>query len=338
MIYKIIVDKQPMTNPSNEKKEYNIDIEELRYKGSVYDSLVITADEDYVMRRLELTEFHVLNVLEPPIKQPLEDINIELFQGDNYIYLYEMEGNRLVGKYLVNNAFNQLYVTRSEMNSSITQSVNAIELSVSAKFEDVDGEISDIQGKLELKVDKDDNDQVVSMLNASANLINIIGNRIYIKSDKFELTPEGQISVVDGYFEIKLSNNKKLADFSGNGLRYYNDVGNEIGGLISTEFYNTGKLTLTLYKGESLNIAKTAPDGSYFTYFMSFYDLDEVPFIRNTSNGTLFPDNSSGGIRIQNGLITDFSLHSTTCDLSNVTITGIKVSNGLVESITYYSN
>ncbi|WP_304970070.1 hypothetical protein [Romboutsia ilealis] len=33
MKYKIIVDKQPMTNPTNEKKIYEIDIEELRCKG-----------------------------------------------------------------------------------------------------------------------------------------------------------------------------------------------------------------------------------------------------------------------------------------------------------------
>ena len=90
MQYKIIVDKQPSTNPSDEKKEYIIDIEELRVKGDVYDSIVITKDEDYVMRRLSLSEYGVLSVLEEEIKEPLLDINIELFEGDNYIYLMDM--------------------------------------------------------------------------------------------------------------------------------------------------------------------------------------------------------------------------------------------------------
>ena len=54
MIYKIIVDKQPMTNPSTDKKEYEIDIAPLYFKHDVYDSLVITRDEDYVMRWQEI--------------------------------------------------------------------------------------------------------------------------------------------------------------------------------------------------------------------------------------------------------------------------------------------
>lgn len=135
MIYKIVVDKQPMTNPSEEKKEYEIDIEELRFKRDVYDSLVITLNEDYVMRRLSLSEYNVLTELDPPIKEPLEDVNIELFEGENYIYLYDMTGNRIVAQYLVKNEFNELYVTQSEMDSAITQSAGKIELKVSQKLE-----------------------------------------------------------------------------------------------------------------------------------------------------------------------------------------------------------
>lgn len=134
MIYKIIVDKQSRTNPSSEKKEYTIDIEELRVKGNVYDSLVITKDEDYVMRRLSLSELQVLNVLEKPIKQPLPDLNIELFEGDNYIYLVDMIGNKFYAEYLVKNEFTEMYVTNAEMNSAINQSATQIELTVNQKL------------------------------------------------------------------------------------------------------------------------------------------------------------------------------------------------------------
>lgn len=101
MKYKIVVDKQSRTNPSADKKEYIIDIEELRFKGNIYDSLVITKDEDYVLRRLKLTEFYVLEELEEPIKEPLDNINIELFEGDNYIYLIDMVGNKFYAEYIV---------------------------------------------------------------------------------------------------------------------------------------------------------------------------------------------------------------------------------------------
>lgn len=134
MKYKIIVDKQSRTNPSSEKKEYVIDIEELRVKGDVYDSLVITKDEDYVMRRLSLSEYHVLTELEKPLKEPLKDINIELFEGDNYIYLVDMVGNKFYAEYIVKNDFTDIYVTTNEMNSAINQSAQSIELNVNQKL------------------------------------------------------------------------------------------------------------------------------------------------------------------------------------------------------------
>lgn len=198
MIYKIVVDKQPMTNPSEEKREYEIDIEELRFKRDVYDSLVITLNEDYVMRRLSLSEYNVLTVLDEPIKEPLEDVNIELFEGDNYIYLYDMTGNRIVAQYLVKNEFNELYITQSEMNSAIEQSANAIELSVNGKIKRVDGDIEDLSANLELKVDKNDNDQVVSMINASADEIKLKSNRLIIDSTNFKLNDQGNITATGG--------------------------------------------------------------------------------------------------------------------------------------------
>lgn len=207
MIYKIIVDKQPMSNPSEEKKEYEIDIEELRTKHDVYDSLVITYNEDYVMRRLSLNEYKALNILETPIKEPLEGLNIELFEGDNYIYLIDVAGEKLYAEYLVKNEFNQLYVTKSEMNSAINQSATAIELVVNGKFENVDGEIRDINAGLELKVDKDDNDQVISMINASADEINLTSNRLSIDSTYFKLTKYGHIACQNADIEGSITSN-----------------------------------------------------------------------------------------------------------------------------------
>lgn len=134
MIYKIIVDKQSSANPSSEKREYTIDIEELRVKGDIYDSLVITKDEDYVMRRLSLSELQVLTVLEEPIKQTIPNLNIELFEGDNYIYLLDMTGNKFYAEYIVKNDFTDTYVTTNMMTSAINQSAKEIELSVNQKL------------------------------------------------------------------------------------------------------------------------------------------------------------------------------------------------------------
>ena len=135
MQYKIIVDKQPMTSPTEEKKEYIIDIEELRVKGDVYDSLSIEMDRTYVTRRLSLSEYGVLSVLDEPVIEELPDLNIELFEGDNYIYLMDMQGNRFCAEYLIKNDFTDIYATKNEMNSAITQTAQSIELSVNQKLE-----------------------------------------------------------------------------------------------------------------------------------------------------------------------------------------------------------
>jgi hypothetical protein len=57
-----------------------------------------------------------------------------------------------------------------------------------------------IEAELALKIGYDDNDQIVSMLNAAADIINIRGNRIIIESDKFTLDEDGSISARYGYF------------------------------------------------------------------------------------------------------------------------------------------
>lgn len=134
MKYKIIVDKQPSNNPSSEKKEYTIDIEELRVKGNIYDSVNITPERTYVTRRLALSEYGVLSELVPAKEEELKDLNIELFEGDNYIYLYEMQGNRFCAEYIVKNDFTEQFATKNEMNSAINQSAKNIELNVNQKL------------------------------------------------------------------------------------------------------------------------------------------------------------------------------------------------------------
>lgn len=192
MKYKIVVDKQSRTNPSADKKEYIIDIEELRFKGNVYDSLVITKDEDYVMRRLELTDFYVLKELETPKKEPLENINIELFEGDNYIYLIDMVGNKFYAEYLVKNEFNDIYVTLNQMHSAINQSASEVEIAVNQKLEgystteEMNSAIDVKANEINLEVSKKVNDADLTGANISLR-INNDTSEAKIKADKINI-------------------------------------------------------------------------------------------------------------------------------------------------------
>lgn len=71
--------------------------------------------------------------------------------------------------------------------------------------EDTESSITDITAQLALKVDKSDNGQIVSMLNASADEINITGNRLVISSDNFALTADGTLTVTNGNFSGKVT-------------------------------------------------------------------------------------------------------------------------------------
>ena len=200
MQYKIIVDKQPSSNPSSEKKEYIVDIEELRVKGSVYDSINIEIDRTYVTRRLSLSEYGVLTELEEPIIQELPDLNIELFEGDNYIYLMDMQGNKFYAEYLIKNDFNDIYATKNEMNSAITQTAQSIELSVNQKLtgysttQEMNSAIQQSAQNINLSVnekleDYSTTEQMNSAINLSAQSITSSVNQTltnYATSDELE--------------------------------------------------------------------------------------------------------------------------------------------------------
>ena len=62
----------------------------------------------------------------------------------------------------------------------------------------VDQDYASVWAELNLKIDSDDNDQVVSMLNASADVIELKSNRLIIESDKFNLAADGTIKATAG--------------------------------------------------------------------------------------------------------------------------------------------
>lgn len=230
MKYKIIVDKQSRTNPSADKKEYIIDIEELRFQGDVCDSLIITKDEDYVMRRLKLTEFYVLEELETPKKEAIPNLNIELFEGDNYIYLIDMVGNKFYAEYLIKNDFNDTYTTKSEMKSAIELTTQNINLSVNQKLQNystteemkvaINLKANEINQVVSKKVGKD---EIISKINQTPETITIDANKININgtvsaNGNFKVDTKGNMECNNGKFKgnIFLDNGKKV--IGGDGL------------------------------------------------------------------------------------------------------------------------
>jgi hypothetical protein len=84
----------------------------------------------------------------------------------------------------------------TNLNSKITQASNSITAEVTrAKSAE-----STLSGKIELKIDKDDNNQIISMINASANRISLTAGRLVITSGNFKLDASGNVTCTNGNF------------------------------------------------------------------------------------------------------------------------------------------
>ena len=231
MKYTIIVDKQSKANPSADKRTYEVEIEELRTNANISDSLVISGDETYVLRRLKLTEFNVLEELEESIKEPINDIDINLFEGDNYIYLANSEGNTFYAEYLIKNDFNAIYVSKNEMTAAINSNAQNIILNVNQKLEGystteqmnaaIKLKANEINQEVAKKVDGEDYTaaQILLRINEDTSEAKIKADKISlegktlnlaedmeIKSKNFNVSSDGTMICKNGKFSGTLEN------------------------------------------------------------------------------------------------------------------------------------
>ncbi len=88
-----------------------------------------------------------------------------------------------------------------EAEGRITTLSNEIGLKVSqSDFDALGDTVNTISGELALKIGNDDSGQIVSMLNAAADVIDIKSNRLKITSDNFSLSQDGTITATAGTF------------------------------------------------------------------------------------------------------------------------------------------
>lgn len=102
---------------------------------------------------------------------------------------------------------NDLSNTKEDLSNEIDRAT-ASELGLSSRIDKTDSDITlevsraqlaegQLDASLQLKVGRDENDQIVSMLNASADRIYLRGNRIVIESNNFELDADGRVTIID---------------------------------------------------------------------------------------------------------------------------------------------
>lgn len=188
---------------------------------TTYDEFVVENGQANIIRRVGVSEGGVLYPLETETVEYKGLLTIGIKQGYNKIWLesfydYELEYS---AKYLYQSDYTTTFAPRVEMNSSITQTKNEINLEVNEKLESysttqemnsainqtatsitqtvnaqiqgVNGEITEINGELSLKLNTDD---LVSEINASADVINLQSNRFIVNSDNLQVSQDGKVT------------------------------------------------------------------------------------------------------------------------------------------------
>jgi len=228
MKYIIVVDKQTRTNPSSEKREYEINIDELRRKGDVHDDLKIEQGIAKVYRRIGLTKTHMTYILDNEVIEELGELKIKLFEGDNYIYIRDEYNNQMCTEYIVKSEFTDMFVTKLEMSSAIEQTSQSIDLSVDKKLEEYSNTeetkalIKLLSDEIALELKKKVNDEdltgasIILRLNEDIAEAKISADKIGLEgyttiNGGFAIDEKGNANIANG--SVKINNNGiELAD------------------------------------------------------------------------------------------------------------------------------
>lgn len=159
------------------------------------------------------------------------------------------------------------------LKSEIAQKTDSLKLSVAKSFAVTDETIKKVQADLELKIDKDDNGQIISMINASADVINLTGNRLTLGSDNCTITKDGTITAKNAL----LSGSFQCGDYTSKQGQFF----------YASNTGDCGAQTLKLYT--SLGIGTEVGTDQYFAEmtsspdeFLAYFGLVSSNYMRMT--------------------------------------------------------
>lgn len=171
----------------DDKEVYKLPFTYLNYLSQeVADEFILENGKAKIIRRVGINSSMQKYELPNEVLEELEDFTIPLKEGNPKIYLQCFDSAIYNATYMIKNAYTEEFATKVELNSSITQLSNDITLEVNGKIDTLD---EDINAKLELKVDTKN---LVSEINASADVIKLVSNRFSMTSDYSSITEDGE--------------------------------------------------------------------------------------------------------------------------------------------------
>ena len=138
--------------------------------------------------------------------------------------------------------------------------------SISAEVNRAQKAEGQLDASLELKLGRDENDQVVSMINASADQITLSGNRLIVNSNNFQLDGNGRVTIIDSlnFKSTALGDDLTIMGLDGRGSPMLQNILIDLGTVTDS---NEENLATESYVDDSLSdyATKSELPSGYFT-------------------------------------------------------------------------
>lgn len=155
-----------------------------------------------------------------------------------------------------------------------------------------------LDASLELKLGRDENDQVISMINASADQIMLRGNRIIIESNNFRLDGNGKVTIIDSlnFLSTALGDDLTILGLDGRGRPMLQNILIDLGTVTDQNGEAIGDHASTADHATTADSATTAESAKQCIMASTAYYLKGIGIDDNvqiSSNGNLIPSSSS---------------------------------------------
>ena len=156
------------------------------WNANVYDEFIVENGQAKIIRRVGVNEDGSFYVLTTPTEEDKGELNIPISTGYNKIWLESFFDKTLkyYAKYGTESDLTEVFATKVEMNSAITQTANSINLEVSKKV---------------------DEDEVIAAINLTSEEAKINAEKITLEgivtaNENFKVLEDGSIEAVNGKF------------------------------------------------------------------------------------------------------------------------------------------
>lgn len=170
--------------------------------------------------------------------------------------------------------------------------------SISAEVNRAQKAEGQLDASLELKLGRDENDQVVSMINASADQITLSGNRLIVNSNNFQLDGDGRVSIVDSLNFIATSQGDDLViiGLDARGRPMLRNIRIDLNSVTDQDGVAIGDHASTADHATTADSATTAESAKQCIKASTAYYLQGITaneYVQISGNGNLIPSSSS---------------------------------------------